>query len=364
MADTIFQERRSVLGQKMAEDGLDALVVSSGFDITYLTGFTAEPGVSVAVLSDAGDYIVTDRRYETQVAEETEGYGCFIWKKGTHSYCENAGLVLKELGARAVGIYGADMTHSDYLGLASQAGAAEFREAPAYLVSMRARKTPQELALIREACRISMLSFYALLDHIRPGVTEKDIADALEQEFRSHGGDGMCFPTIVASGPVNGACPHASVSGRRIEPGDFVTIDFGTGYKGYCSDITRTVCVGTPRPELKRVFDVVSAAKRAGHEALRAGTTPAGLHEAIQHPIAEAGFETPHGFGHSFGLEIHELPFIGPLDQTPYEPGMITTIEPGIYLPGTGGVRQEDDYLVTEEGTERLTFITDELICL
>lgn len=363
MAETVWERRRQALHQKMAADGLDALVIPSGFDISYLTGFTGEPGVAVVVLMEAGDYFVTDRRYTTQVAQETEGYECVAWKKGTHSYCENVGMILAAAKPGTVGIYGSDLTYADFCDLQKQYPQTSFQEASPYLQRMRAHKTPQEIETIREACRISMLSFYALLDHIRPGVTEKEVADQLEHEFRSHGGSGMCFTTIVASGPVNGACPHASVSDRVIQKGDFVTIDFGTAYHGYCSDITRTVAVGKGAdPELYRIFHIVGEAKKAGEEALHQGLTPAGLHAAIEAPIHAAGYETPHGYGHSFGLEIHEFPFISPRDETPYEEGMITTIEPGIYVPGVGGVRQEDDYLVTADGAERLTFITDHLI--
>lgn len=363
MDRSIYTERREEILRRMAEDGFDALVIPAGADISYLTGFTGEAGVAVVVLSPEGSSFVTDSRYTTQVAEETEDYECVLWQKGTHSYCENAGMVLAKLAPKTVGIYGADLTYKDFLGMQSHYPQGEYKEAPAYLTEMRAKKTPQELDTIREACRISMLSFYALLDHIRPGVTEKDVADELEHQFRSHGGSGMCFDTIVASGPVNGACPHASVSDRVIQKGDFVTIDFGTRYHGYCSDITRTVAVGKGADaELYHIFDVVCEAKKAGQEALHAGLTRKELHETIEAPIKAAGYVTPHGFGHSFGLDIHELPFINGNDETPYEAGTITTIEPGIYVPGLGGVRQEDDYLICDGGYERLTFITDHLI--
>lgn len=374
-AETIYDQRLAAVERQMAADGLDALVVGDGFDVAYLTGFTGGDGVAVLVLTPGADdtnFFVTDRRYVTQMAKECPAYEVRDWYKGVPGYYGTAGQVVAQLATAGatqasattarVGYYPDTLSHANFLQLTAQAPDVEWVAATPYIKHMRAHKTPEEIATIREACRISMLSFYALLDHIRPGVTEKDVDNALEREFRAHGGSGYCFTTIVASGPENGACPHATVTDRVLQKGDFVTIDFGAGYKGYCSDITRTVSLGPARPELRHMFDVVTEAKRAGHEALRAGTTPHAVHDAINAVITGAGYETPHGFGHSFGLAIHEWPFISPSDDTPYEAGTITTIEPGLYVPGVGGVRQEDDYLITADGSERLTFITDELI--
>lgn len=194
-------------------------------------------------------------------------------------------------------------------------------------------------------------------------MTEIDVANELECQFRSRGGSGFCFETIVASGPDSGACPHATASSRVIEQGDFVTLDFGTYFDGYCSDITRAVVLGRPKePQLLKVWDIVEQAKELGASMLRPGVTYAEVSNAVNAYVEERGYSIPHGVGHNFGLDIHEAPFMGPANTTPEQSGMCHTIEPGIYLPGIGGVRQEDDYLITEDGCERLTYITDHLI--
>lgn len=365
MAGTIEAERLSTIEGNYQRDGFDALVVSDGADIRYLTGFSGDYGVAAVLLTPGARYLVTDRRYVTQAKAETEGYEVVDWYEGVHGVLPEVGHLLSSAGVRRVGYYAQAMTHADYLSLAAQCPAVEFCEAAPYITAMRAVKTAEEIEEIRRACQISMLSFYALLDFIKPGRTEREVAAELEHQFHLHGGDGWCFETIVASGPDNGACPHASVSDRVLETGDFVTIDFGTYYHGLCSDITRTVALGRPKnPELAHVFEVVAEAKQAGMEALRPGLTGHELHDVINEVITGAGYVTPHGFGHGFGLFIHEDPRISPANDEAYRAGNITTIEPGIYLPGIGGVRQEDDFLITEDGYERLTFITDHLITL
>lgn len=200
---------------------------------------------------------------------------------------------------------------------------------------------------------------------IKPGVTEIDIANELEYQFRSRGGSGFCFETIVASGPDNGANCHATASDRKIQLGDFVTIDFGTYYHGYCSDITRTVAVGKAKdPELYKMFDVVRKAKDAGQNSLKPGMVMGELRDIIVKVVEDAGYHIPHGPGHNFGLDIHEQPYICTGSKVTLQPGMVHTIEPGIYIPGIGGVRQEDDFLITEDGYRRITNITDALITL
>ena len=365
MATQLEAQRLATVEKAYQADGYDALVVSDGRDIKYLTSFSGDDGVAALLLTPSKSYLVTDRRYITQAKAETEGYEVVDWTEGVRGVLPETGHLIHESGVRRVGYNGDTMTHADYLSLAGQCPDVEFVEATPYIKKLRAVKTPDELDLIRTACRMSMLSFYALLDFIKPGKTEKEVAAELEHQFHLHGGDGWCFETIVASGPDNGACPHATVSDRKLEAGDFVTIDFGTYYHGLCSDITRTVVLGRAKePELYHVFDVVAAAKQAGMEALRPGLTGHELHDVINGVITGAGYKTPHGFGHSFGLFIHEDPFISPRNEEHYQAGTVTTIEPGIYLPGVGGVRQEDDFLFTEDGYERLTFITDHLITL
>lgn len=348
-------------------DGIEAYVCTKGSDIKYLTGFTGEYGTSVLVVLPGKCHFVTDGRFESQAGTEVgavaEVHVYRKWDSRPATYYTCAGDILAQEGVEQAGFVASDISFGDYQDLAEHAEKCALAPVADHVQPLRAIKDADEIATIRKACQISMRSFYALLDHIKPGVTEIDVANALEYEFRSRGGSGFCFETIVASGPDNGACPHATVSERKLEKGDFVTIDFGTYYHGYCSDITRTVVLGQAKePKLYEIWNIVEEAKELGASMLKPGVTYAEVSNAINAYVKDHGYDIPHGVGHNFGLDIHEAPFMGPNNHTPEVPGMIHTIEPGIYVPGLGGVRQEDDYLITEDGYERLTYITDHLI--
>lgn len=357
-----MNDRVKKIQDSLVADGLDGLVVSKGSDIKYLTGFTGEYGVAVLLITPKKGYFITDGRFVNQAGQETSGLEVVSYSSGSN-YFDLTGQLLQEEGVKQCGFYGGDLSYAAHHIMTLPCPDTAFVEAKPYIAQMRAIKTPEEIETIRTACHISERSFYALLDAIKPGVTEIDLANELEYQFRRRGGSGFCFETIVASGPDNGANCHATPSSRKICEGDFITFDFGTYYNGYCSDITRTVCVGKPaNPELVHIFEVVKAAKNAGEAVLCPGLMMKDLNAVIHQVVNEAGYTIPHGPGHSFGLEIHEDPYISFSNEYRLQPGVIHTLEPGIYLPGVGGVRQEDDYLITENGYERLTHITDDLI--
>lgn len=361
-----MSDRIARLRETMGREGIEAYVITKGSDIKYLTGFTGEYGTCVAVLTDTELHVITDGRFEKQISEEVPAATAHLYgqdEKKTRSYFQCAGYVLTTLGVAKAAFVPADLSYADYLDLDKLSEGVELTPVKDHVADIRAIKDAGEIEFIKHACKISMASFYALLDVLEPGITEVDVANELEYQFRSRGGEGFCFETIVASGPENGACPHATASKRVLESGDFVTIDFGTYYEGYCSDITRTVVLGKAKePKLYDFFKIVSEAKQAAADILRPGVTYAEVNAAGVGVVEAAGYKIPHGLGHNFGLDIHEQPYLGPANQTVETPGMVHTIEPGIYLPGIGGVRQEDDYLITEDGYERLTYITDHLI--
>ena len=354
------------LKNKIIEDGLDGLVISSDSDIKYLTNFSGEYGVSVLLLTRGKNYFITDGRYTNQAKEEIIDFEVIPHNISRNSnYYKKTGDLIQEHNLKICGYYGADISYKNFTDMAKQSNNTKFVEAISYIKDMRAIKTPDEILKIKEACKISTFSFYAILDFIKSGVTEIEIANELEHQFRMRGGEGACFPIIVASGPDNGANCHNTVTDRKIERGDFITIDFGTYFKGYCSDITRTISVGEPKNNnLKELFKIVTEAKRAGENILKPGIKMSDLHKVINEVIEDKGYNIPHGPGHSFGLTVHEDPFITSINSFEMKPGVVHTLEPGIYIPGFGGVRQEDDYLITEDGYERLTHITDELIIL
>lgn len=230
---------------------------------------------------------------------------------------------------------------------------------------MRMLKSEEELAHIRTAAKISDIAFEKILKDLKPGVSEAYINNQLEAYMREAGATSSSFDTIVASGQRS-ALPHGVASEKLIEAGDMVTLDFGALYKGYCSDMTRTVAIGEPNEKLKEIYNIVNDALTLGISCIKAGVNCFEVDTTIRNFIIEKGCgkEFGHGAGHSFGLEVHEAPFFSKASTEKIEAGMVMTIEPGIYIPGLGGVRIEDDLLVTETGYEILTHSPKELIIL
>lgn len=358
-----YQRRTEGIRASMRRDGVDALIVTKGTDIRYLNGFTGEAGVAVVVLTMDKQYFVTDGRFVTQAGQETEDTEVVEWKSGVGLY-RTTGNLVQELGSRNPVMDYGDISHEAF-GVLAQAMGKEPGQAGPYITEMRMVKDEEEIHLIREACKITEQSFLALLDLIKPGQTEKEIRNLLEFEFRKRGSEDVSFATIVASGAVNGANPHASLTDRKIERGDLITLDFGAKYQGYCSDITRTIAVGKPEQKLVDIYNVVLEAKQAAEATLREKVATCEVDGAARSVIEKAGHVLPHGPGHGFGLDIHEDPFLGPRNQYQMQAGVVHTIEPGVYVPGVGGVRIEDDYLILRDGAECLTpNITRELIVL
>ena len=231
------------------------------------------------------------------------------------------------------------------------------------LSSFRKIKSPEELDRMERAERIGDEAFSYILNELKPGVTELQIAAKLEYFMRSHGAEGTSFDTIVASG-YHSAMPHAVPTEKPLENGDFVTMDFGCRYQGYCSDMTRTVVIGKADPRQKEIYQIVLEAQQAALEGLRPGMTGTEGDRLARDVIEKAGYGEyfGHGLGHSVGLEIHEKPALSTRDETVLLPGMIETVEPGIYIPGFGGVRIEDMVVLTETGIRNLTTSPKELI--
>lgn len=359
---SITNNRMSILKHKVEQSCFDGIVVSKGTDVRYLSRFTGEAGTTILFLTKDCDYLITDGRFEFQAAEETEGFEIIAWKSGSSIYRE-LGRLIKKLNLRKIGICPDEVYYGDYLKIKEECDAELVERAP-YLEELRKVKDEDELVLIRKACAISDESFEALLNFIRPGVTEIEIMNAMEFEFRKRGSEGCCFPTIVASGPNNGANCHATPSKRQVKNGDMITIDFGAFYEGYCSDITRTVALGEPDPRMVKIYGIVKEAKAAARNVLKDGVTLKEIDAAAVDIIKSYGYTMPHGLGHSFGMDIHETPFISPRVDYAMNCNVVHTLEPGIYVPGVGGVRIEDDYLIQKNGAEQLTHCNDELIVL
>lgn len=343
--------RQRKLTALLASEGVDALLVTHLPNILYLCGFTGSSGVLVA--RPSGATLITDGRYTEQAQAEVSGARVSISKK---SPLLAAAASLKARGAR-LGI------ESDYLTVTQ--GALLQAALPTGWRVKKTRALVEKLRMVKESAEIECLRVAAytgsaLLDTaieaIRPGRSEAVVAAELEYAARCAGAEGMSFPTIVAAG-LRSALPHGRASAALIPANGFVVLDFGVILANYCSDMTRTVHVGRPSAEMRRVYHAVRAAQQAAVEAVRPGIKAAQVDAAARRVLVRFGLGRwfTHSTGHGVGLEIHEAPRLARGVSELLQPGMVITIEPGVYLPDKGGVRIEDTVVVTEDGCEVLT---------
>lgn len=340
-----------------------AAVIHNESNIFYLSqGYTGE---GCLFLTPTVSYIVTDFRYVEQAARQSPGFSI---KETTHECTQNSWLaaLCKEHGITK--LYYEDDTLTVRQGDAlrtSLPASVELLSIAEKPETLRRIKTADEIRAIREACRITSETFSLILPKIREGVTEKELKLELEFTQMKLGAQGNSFDPIVASG-INGSLPHAIPSDKRLEKGELITLDFGCKVDNYCSDMTRTVSLGTPSPEMRRIYDTVFTAQAMGVEALKPGMICKAVDKVCRDYIDSQGYEGRfgHGLGHSLGIDIHENPRLSPTCADLVETGMLLTVEPGIYVPGLGGVRIEDTCLVTETGNEPLTTAPKELIIL
>jgi Xaa-Pro aminopeptidase len=343
-----------------AKHKIDALLVSKPASVRYLSGFSApEDGRVVVTPSDAR--LFTDSRYDVQAREES-AIPVTVWKGR-----ERISYVKRYLAARKVRALGVE---PDALSLSTadqirKTFGCRLKKTPGIVDEPRKVKHPGELANIRKAAEVNDQAFKHVLEVLKAGMSEIDLALELEWFLRRHAAFHVAFEIIVASG-LNGAKPHARPSGRRLRNGELVTIDFGSVWNGYRSDITRTVALGRPSRKLRAIYQAVLDAQETGLEAIRPEEKAKKVDAAARRVIREAGYGRyfGHGLGHGVGLEIHEAPRLGQHSADVLKPGMVVTCEPGVYVPGLGGVRIEDLVLVTETGAERLSLATKGLLCL
>ena len=348
-----FAGRREKLRKLLKKSGAEALLVSSEPNVTYLSGFTGDS--SYLLLTRDKELKISDGRYDTQIAEECPGLEMDIRRAGVLIH-EQTIKILRSAKIARLAIEAESMSVATRDRIAEKLPKMEFGHSTGMVESLRQCKDKEELALIREAIRIAEASFAAIRADLRPEQTEAQVGDALEREIRAIGGDGPAFPTIVASGP-RAALPHAGVSRACVGESDHVLIDWGAQWKLYKSDLTRVLVTGKISTKLRRVYEVVSMAQARAIAAIRPGVETTVVDGAARGVIAAAGFgrRFNHGTGHGFGLEIHEAPKMTSKNTAQLQPGMVVTVEPGVYLPGWGGIRIEDDVLVTRNGHEVLT---------
>ena len=338
--------------------GLDALLVTSLENICYFTGFTGSD--ALLLLTKNGSFLVVDSRYTSQARGECKTTTVTESENKTKEVARRA----RKLGLKRVGFEPRRLSVAQH-GELKNAVTAELVPVPEALERARMVKDAEERKLLKKAAAISSKSFLEIVGSIEVGAGERTIALRLEFQIRNNGAGAIPFPIIVASGK-RGALPHGLASGKRVGRGEFVTIDFGAVYGGYCSDETCTVMVGTPTARQKKVYQTVKEAHDKAMSTVRPGVRAGQVDLAARKIIEKAGMGKyfKHGTGHGVGLAVHEEPRIAPKQDVIAEAGMVFTIEPGVYIPGWGGVRIEDTIRVTRQGCEPLSSVPKELWCI
>lgn len=340
----------------LKEKNLDGILLHKPENIKYASGFTGSTGYVLITQTNAK--LITDFRYIEQANNECEGFEVVeISSKKPLTDILGKHSLLK------LGIEENYITYGQYMDISQKLSNTTLLPLDKDILELRAVKTSEEVKNIEKAASIADDAFKHILGFIKPGLTELHIALELEFYMRKQGASKLSFETIVASGKRS-SLPHGVASNKTVSPGDVITLDFGCIYRGYCSDMTRTFVLGKANKRQKQIYNIVLDAQKTSLEGVKPGITGAELDQIAREIITDNGYGQyfGHGLGHGVGLEVHELPNINVRGNEPLKPGMILTIEPGIYIPDFGGVRIEDLVLVTENGYRVLSKSTKNLI--
>ncbi|RLS21406.1 MAG: aminopeptidase P family protein [Planctomycetota bacterium] len=361
--------RRDRLRARLAQDGVDAYLISGVANVTYLTGFKGE--ASHLVVSKNKDVLVSDARFTEQIKNECPGLEAII-RPATKKTLDMVAEAIRSNKALSIGFECQVVTVSDFESLKEILPECSWLATRERVETQRMVKEPIEIEAIRAAIKMAQDAFTSLSKSLSSSQTEKNVADELERLMRSMGAQCAAFPIIVAAG-LNAALPHAIPSQHCIGNESLLLVDWGASSpSGYKSDLTRVLDThnfsktkgqAESKDKLRKIYSVVQMAQKAAFDSIKPGVKALDVDRAARQLIAEAGYGEyfGHGLGHGIGLQIHEAPWLRPGSETVLEPGMVFTLEPGIYLPGWGGVRIEDNILVTSSGAEYLTGITREL---
>lgn len=347
------------LREALKENALDAILVSNSYNRRYITGFTGSSGVAVISANDA--VFITDFRYTEQAAEQVKGFRIV---KHERTIIEEVAAQVQEMNIQTLGFEKDDVTFGMYE-LYNEKVQAELKPVSGIIEKLRMIKSAEEIETLKDAAKIADDAFAHICTFIKPGVSELEVSNELEMFMRKQGATSSSFDIIVASGE-RGALPHGVASAKIIQSGELVTLDFGALYNGYISDITRTVAVGEPSEQMREIYEITRAAQQKALEEIKPGMTGIEADAIARDYIKSKGYGEAfgHSTGHGIGLEVHEGPALSFRSETVLVPNMAVTVEPGIYVPGVGGVRIEDDIIITEEGNVRLTHSPKELIIL
>ncbi len=343
----------------LKEQNMDAIWISNNKNMFYLSGFTGT--TAEIVITQDQQFFITDFRYKEQAVEQAKGYQVVIRQKAVF---EEMNDILIAQDVQTLGFEANDVTFAQYQDI-SEILDAELLETRGVIEEIRHIKSEEEIEILKEACRITDEAFDYILTFIKPGVKEIEVANEIEHFLKQKGASAMSFDTIVASG-VRSSMPHGRASEKLIEEGDIVTLDFGCYYKGYSSDITRTIAVGEIDPKLVEIYHIVLEAHNQVIEKAKPGMTGKEVDAIARDYITEKGYgpDFGHSTGHGLGLDVHEALAISTAGNQVLEEGMVFTDEPGIYIEGLGGVRIEDDLVVRAHGMESINRSPKELIIL
>lgn len=352
----MVQQRLAHLRDALSERGWDAIVVSQPENRRYMSGFTGSAGLLVVAPQKA--LLLTDFRYVEQARLQSTPFEVLQISNG---YGSQLAAVLTELRAATVAFEAAHVSVAEFEGWREKVSDVSWRPAESVVESLRTVKTAEEIEAVRRAIRLGDEALEHVLSRLCPGVSERQVAWDLESYMRNHGAEKIAFDLIVGSGP-NGAMPHHQTGDRIIQAGEPIVIDMGAVVDGYHSDLTRTVCLGEPDERFIQIHTIVLRAQLAAETALHAGLTGQEADSVAREIIVQAGYgeQFQHSLGHGVGLAIHEGPRLSTVSTDTLQPGMIVTVEPGIYVPGWGGVRIEDMVLIRNDGSEVLTQIGKE----
>lgn len=344
----------------MKQRNIDAILIACRYNRRYLSGFSGDTGY--LYISPKRQILMTDSRYTTWAKNESQEVEVFEVSLEI-SYQHKVKELLKLDGASSIGFEDTKMLYADVEQFRNEARDVQWIPLGCAVDEIRRIKSKEELQKLKISESIADMAFSTVLRQLRVGLTEIEVALMLENAMRKQGAEGISFETIAASG-LNSAMPHSVPSRKKLEPGDFVIMDFGCIYEGYCSDMTRTVVMGKADKKQKEIYETVLCAQKEGLKAARAGHTGKEIDKAARDIIEEAGYGTyfGHSLGHSVGLFIHESPRFSPKEESVIRENMVITVEPGIYIPGFGGVRIEDMVIIKENDCENLTHSNKELI--
>lgn len=349
-----FEKVNHLLGEK----SLDALIILSHYNRRYLSGFTGSSGA--LIISRDKKILVTDFRY---IEQATNQASAFEIVKHSKPILDEIRMLIETYGYKSIGFEGDLITYQQHQNLLSNHY--ELVNVAGEVERIRMIKEPHEIEIIQKAADIADATFDYILEITKPGMTEMQINNLMEMKMRELGASGSSFDTIVASG-VRGALPHGVASDKMIQSGEMVTFDYGAIFNGYISDITRTIAVGDPSEEMVKIYNIVLESQMKALNEITMGMSGVEADKIARDLIESYGYgeNFGHSLGHGIGLEVHEGPMLSSKSPHILEENMCVTLEPGIYVDGVGGVRIEDDVLVTKNGLKRFTHSTKDLIIL